>query len=166
MDQLWNDFSFGFFFWLVLIFGALLLIMRKFAWSPILEALNTREEGIKDALKSAEQAKLEMQNLQADNKELLKAARQERDTMLKEAREIKEKMIAEATDEAKEKADKIVINAQEIIEKEKQAAVSSLKDQVATLSVEIAEKVIQKQLSSKEEQMKLVDGMLNEVTLN
>lgn len=166
MDQLWNDFSFGFFFWLVLIFGALLLIMRKFAWSPILEALNTREEGIKDALKSAEQAKLEMQNLQADNKELLKAARQERDTMLKEAREIKEKMIAEATGEAKEKADKIVINAQEIIEKEKQAAVSSLKDQVATLSVEIAEKVIQKQLSSKEEQMKLVDGMLDEVTLN
>lgn len=166
MAELWNDFSFGLFFWQALILVVLLLLLKKYAWKPILDSLNSREEGIKDALESAKQAKLEMQNLQADNKELLKEARLERDSMLKEAREIKENMIAEAAEEAQTKADKIVTQAQETIEKEKQAAVADLKDQVATLSVEIAEKVIGKQLNTKEEQMKLVDGMLKDVTLN
>lgn len=166
MEKLWSDFSFGLFFWQVLILIALLLLLWKFAWKPILEALSGREEGIKDALESAERAKLEMENLQADNKEMMKEAREERDAMLKEAREIKDNMISEASNEAQEKANKIVAQAQAVIEKEKQAAVADLKDQVGNLSVEIAEKVIRKQLNSKEEQMKLVDGMLNEVTLN
>lgn len=166
MDKLWHDFSFGLFFWQALILIALLLLLRKYAWKPILDSLNNREQGIKDALKSAEEAKIQMQNLQADNKELLKEAREERDAMLKEAREIKEKMIAEASEEAQEKANKIVANAQVIIEKEKQDAVADLKNQVANLSVEIAEKVIRKQLSGKDEQMKLVDGMLEDVKLN
>ncbi|HET8809559.1 MAG TPA: F0F1 ATP synthase subunit B [Flavobacteriaceae bacterium] len=166
MDKLWNDFSFGLFFWQALILIALLFLLRKFAWKPILDSLNNREEGIKDALKSAEEAKIQMQNLQADNKELLKEAREERDAMLKEAREIKEKMISEASEEAQEKANKIVANAQVIIEKEKQDAVADLKNQVANLSVEIAEKVIRKQLIGKDEQMKLVDGMLEGVKLN
>lgn len=166
MDKLWSDFSLGLFFWQTFMLITLLLLLWKFAWKPILEALNGREEGIKDALESAERAKIEMENLQADNKEMMKEAREERDAMLKEAREIKDKMISEASEEAQEKANKIVAQAQAVIEKEKQAAVADLKDQVGNLSVEIAEKVIRKQLNSKEEQMKLVDGMLNEVTLN
>lgn len=166
MDKLWSDFSLGLFFWQTFMLITLLLLLWKFAWKPILEALNGREEGIKDALESAERAKIEMENLQADNKEMMKEARGERDAMLKEAREIKDKMISEASEEAQEKANKIVAQAQAVIEKEKQAAVADLKDQVGNLSVEIAEKVIRKQLNSKEEQMKLVDGMLNEVTLN
>ncbi len=166
MEKLWHDFSFGLFFWQVLLLLVLLFLLKKYAWKPILNSLDNREEGIKDALKLAEEAKIQMQNLQADNKELLKEARQERDGMLKEAREIKEKMIAEASEEAQEKADKIVANAQVIIQKEKQDAIAELKNQVANLSVEIAEKVIRKQLNSKDEQMKLVDGMLEDVKLN
>lgn len=166
MEKLWHDFSFGLFFFQAFLLIALLLLMKKYAWKPILDSLNSREEGIKNALKSAQDAKIEMQNLQADNKALLKEAREERDVMLKEAREVKEKLISEASDEAQEKANKIVAQAQEVIQKEKQAAVADLKDQVANLSVEIAEKVIRKQLNSKDEQMKLVDGMLEDVTLN
>lgn len=166
MEKLWHDFSFGLFFWQATLLLVLLVLLRKYAWKPILESLNNREEGIKDALKSAEEAKIQMQNLQADNRELLKEAREERDAMLKEAREIKEKMISEASEEAQEKANKIVANAKVVIEKEKQDAVADLKNQVADLSVEIAEKVIRKQLSGKEEQMKLVGGMLEDVKLN
>jgi len=93
MEKLINDFSFGLFFWQMLLFVLLLFLLKKFAWKPILNALNDREEGIKNALESAENAKLEMQNLQADNQKLIQEARTEREAMIKEAREIKEKMI-------------------------------------------------------------------------
>jgi F-type H+-transporting ATPase subunit b len=165
MEKLWSDFSFGLFFWQALILVVLILLLKKFAWKPILDSLNSREEGIKSALASAEKAKMEMQNLQADNEKLLNEARAQRDAMLKEAREIKEKIVTEASSEAQEKANKIVANAQVTIEHEKNAAMIDLKNQVATLSIEIAEKVIREQLSTTEKQHKLVEDMLADVKL-
>jgi F-type H+-transporting ATPase subunit b len=165
MEKLWSDFSFGLFFWQALILVVLILLLKKFAWKPILDSLNSREEGIKNALASAEKAKMEMQNLQADNEKLLNEARAQRDAMLKEAREIKEKIVTEASSEAQEKANKIVANAQVTIEHEKNAAMIDLKNQVATLSIEIAEKVIREQLSTTEKQHKLVEDMLADVKL-
>ncbi len=165
MEKLINDFSFGLFFWQAIVLVVLILLLRKFAWKPILDSLNNREEGIKNALLSAENARKEMQNLQADNEKLLNEARAQRDEMLKEARELKEKVVSEATEEAQAKADKIVANAQVIIENEKNAAMVDLKNQVATLSIEIAEKVIREQLSTTERQHKLVEDMLADVTL-
>lgn len=166
MDKLINEFSVGLFFWQLLLFVLLLLLLRKFAWKPILDAVNNREEGIKKALKSAENAKLEMENLQADNEKLLHEARLEREAMLKEAREIKNKMIDDAKGEAQQEASKLIANAQSAIETEKKAAIADLKEQVASLSIDIAEKVVHEELSNKDKQMKLVESMLGEATLN
>lgn len=166
MEKLINDFSFGLFFWQLLIFVGLLLLLRKFAWKPILNAVNEREEGIKNALQSAEDAKKEMQNLQADNERILNEARAERDGMLKEAKQLKENIIAEAKTEAQTEADKIVAKAQATIASEKKAAIQDLKNQVVDLSVEIAEKVVRTELASKDKQLELVDTMLADVTLN
>ena len=164
--NLLEDFSIGLFFWQTLLFVLLLLLLKKYAWKPMLAAVNDREEGIKNALDSAEKAKLEMQNLQADNQKLLKEARSEREAMLKEAREIKNKMIEDAKDQAKEEAGKLVAQAQASIETEKKAAIAELKSQVANLSIEIAEKVVREELSNKDKQIKLVESMLGEATLN
>ncbi len=166
MGKLLEDFSLGLFFWMTVLFIALLFLLRKFAWKPILDSVNEREEGIKNALASAEDAKKEMENLQANNEQLLKEARAERDALMKEAREIKDKMISDAKDEAKEVAAKLIENAQASIEQEKQAALAELKKQVADLSIGIAETVVKKELASKDDQLKLVEGMLEEVTLN
>lgn len=166
MEKLINEFSFGLFFWQLLMFVLLVILLRKFAWKPILNAIESREEGIKGALDAAEQAKLEMANLQADNKKLLQDARIEREAMMKEAREIKAKLIAEAKEEAKTEADKMITNAQAAIQSEKKAAVAELKNTVAELSVEIAEKVVKAELSDKSKQLQLVESMLNDAKLN
>lgn len=166
MEKLINDFSIGLFFWQLILFVVLVLLLKKFAWKPILDAVEKRESGIEDALKSAEIAKLEMQNLQADNQKLLQEARAERESMLKEAREIKNKMIEEAKGEAQDQANKIIEQAQAAIEGEKKAAIAELKSQVANLSIEIAEKVMREELSSKDKQLKLVESMLGETTFN
>ncbi|AVR44868.1 ATP synthase F0 subunit B [Christiangramia fulva] len=166
MEKLINDFSFGLFFWQIAILVVLILLLKKFAWGPILNSLNSREEGIKDALESAEKARVEMQNLKADNEKLLIDARMERDAILKEARNLKEKMIAEASDEAQKKADKIVAQAKDSIEHEKQSAMNELKNQVANLSIEIAEKVVRKELSDKKEQYQMIERMIGDAKLN
>ncbi|WP_075341500.1 F0F1 ATP synthase subunit B [Tenacibaculum agarivorans] len=166
MDQLLNDFSPGLFFMQVIILIVLLVLLGKFAWKPILKSLDEREEGIQSALDQAEAAKKEMQNLQADNDRLLKEARAERDAMMKEAREIKDKIIADAKDEAKEEASKMIENAKATIKQEQQAAIAELKKKVADLSIGIAETVVKKELASQDEQLKLVEGMLEDVTLN
>ncbi len=165
MDTLLNDFSPGLFIMQTVIFLVLIFIMVKFAWKPIMNSLNDREEGIQNALDAAENAKLEMQNLQADNEKLLKEARAEREEMLKEAREMKNKMIEDAKTEASESAAKLVAQAQASIESEKKAAIADLKSQVANLSVEIAEKVVRTELSNKDKQLKLVETMLAEKSL-
>mmetsp|Transcript_13930 Transcript_13930/g.45777 ORF Transcript_13930/g.45777 Transcript_13930/m.45777 type:complete len:165 (-) Transcript_13930:3174-3668(-) len=156
----------GLVFWVTVAFLALVIILRTAAWKPILGAVKDREDSIRNALEAAENAKKEMQNLHADNEKLLKQARAEREAMLKEAREIKEKMIADATGEAKEQANKMIAQAQESIRSEKQSALAELKNQVANISVEIAEKVVRAELADKDKQLSLVDKMLGDVTLN
>ena len=165
MDKLIGDFSVGLFFWQLVLFVGLVLLLKKFAWKPILDSVNEREDGIKNALASAKENKKEMQNLNASNEQLLKDARAERDALMKDAREIKDKMISDAKEEAKEVTSKLIENAQASIEQEKQAALAELKKQVAELSIGIAETVIKKELTSKEDQLKLVEGILKEVTL-
>jgi len=166
MDQLLNDFSPGLFIMQTVIMIVLIFLMVKFAWKPILNSLNEREEGIQGALDAAVKAKLEMQNLNADNEKLLQEARAERESLLKEAREIKTKMISDAKEEAKSEANKMVAQAQAAIESEKKSAIAELKQQVADLSMEIAEKVVKHELSDREKQLQLVDQMLGEAKLN
>ncbi|WP_055436252.1 F0F1 ATP synthase subunit B [Lacinutrix algicola] len=166
METLINDFSVGLFFMQAFILLILILLMRKFAWKPILDALQTREDGIKNALDSAEKAKLEMQNLQADNLKLLNDARAEREAMLKEARDMKNKMIDDAKVEAQTQANSIIAQAQAAIESEKKSAMAELKNHVAGLSVDIAEKVVREELANKDKQLALVDSLLAEATLN
>ena len=166
MEKLINDFSFGLFFWQTLIFLLLIFLLKKFAWKPILDAVNEREEGIKNALLSAENAKKEMQNLKSDNEKLLADARVERDIMLKEAREIKDKIVSEAKDEAQVQAGKMIEQAKAAINSEKNAAMAELKNQVSSLSIEIAEKVLRSELTDKASQTKLVEKMLGDVKLN
>ena len=166
MDKLINDFSFGLFFWQIILFVVLLLLLRKFAWKPILNAVNEREEGIKNALAEADKARQEMQNINADNERILKEARSERDGMLKEARDIKNNLIEEAKEEAKIQANKLIEQAKTSIQSEKLAAIADLKNQVAELSINIAEKVVKEELSNKGKQLKLVEQMLKEAKLN
>ena len=166
MDKLINDFSFGLFIWQVVLFVGLIFLLKKFAWKPILDAVNDREEGIKNALLSAENARKEMLNLQADNQRILQEARTERDAMLKDAREIKEKMVADAKNEAQVQGLKMIEQAKATIESEKNAAMAELKLHVSTLSLEIAEKLLKHELSNKETQVKLVEKMLGDAKLN
>ncbi|MGC1516411.1 MAG: F0F1 ATP synthase subunit B [Maribacter sp.] len=166
MDVLLNDFSPGLFVVQTILLIALIALLVKFAWKPILNSLNERESGIQDALASAEKARAEMQNLQADNEKMLQEARSEREAMLKEAREIREKMISDSKELAKTEGDKMLKQAQVAIESEKQAAVADIKSQVAELSIAIAEKVLKEELSSNEKQLKLVDKMLSDIKLN
>lgn len=166
MENLFNDFSIGLFLIQTVLLIVLILLMAKFAWKPIMNSLSEREEGIQGALDAADKAKREMENLQADNQRLLQEARLERDTMFKEAREIKTKMIEDAKGEAQEQANSMIKQAQEAIESEKRNAMAELKNQVAVLSVDIAEKVIREELSNKSKQLELVDKMLGEATLS
>lgn len=165
MDKLIEQFSLGLFFWQLILFVALVFLLKKFAWKPILNAVNEREEGILKALESAENARKEIQNLTADNERILKEARIERDAMLKEAREMKDSMITEAKGEAHAQATKVIEQAKATIESEKHAAIAEIKNQVAELSLEIAEKVMRSELSDKNKQIKLVEDMLKEVKL-
>jgi F-type H+-transporting ATPase subunit b len=166
MDKLYNDFSFGLFFWQLIILVILITLMVKFAWKPIMEAISAREEGITNALLAAENAKKDMQNLQADNEKLLAEARAERDSMIKEAREIKDKMIADAKEEAQVQGEKMISQAKASIESEKNAAMAEIKNQVSTLSIEIAEKILKEELTNTEAQSKLVEKMLVDAKLN
>ena len=165
MEKLIEEFSIGLFFWQTIIFVILIFLLKKFAWSPILKAVNDREQGIKDALESAEAAKKEMQSLQADNEKIMKEARAERDSLLKEARDLKNSMISQAKDEAKSEAQKIIESANEAILNEKNAAVSDIKKQVASLSIEIAEKLLKEKLSDDNKQMQIVEDLIKDVKL-
>lgn len=166
METLLNDFSPGLFVVSTILLLGLIFLMVKFAWKPILNSLEERESGIEDALAAAENARKEMQNLTADNERLAKEARAERDAMMKEAREIRDKMIADAKEDAKEVTSKLIETAQNSIQQEKQAALAELKKNVADLSIGIAESVLKKELSSKKEQIALVEEQLKDVTLN
>lgn len=165
MEKLISEFSLGLFFWQSLIFIGLLFMLRKFAWKPILDAVNDRETSIKDALASAEAARDEMKNLQSDNQRILKKARAEKESLLKEARATRSELINNAKEEAKEEAQKILSQAQNAIQSEKRAAVKELKEQVGSIAMEIAEKVLQKELENKDRQLELVDQLLQDTKL-
>lgn len=158
--------SIGLIFWMVVSFSIILFILGKFAWKPILGMIKAREESIENALASAEKAKEEMKALQSSNERILAEARSERDAMLKDAREIREKMIADAKNTANKEGERMLASARENIQNEKNAAISELKNQVATLSIEIAEKILRSELSSDEKQKALVNTLLKDVNLN
>jgi F-type H+-transporting ATPase subunit b len=155
MDKLLNDFSPGLFVVQTILLLLLIFIMVKFAWKPILTSLNEREEGIQGALDAAENAKRDMENLQADNQKLLQEARLEREAMITDAETL-----------AQEQANKIIVQAQLAIENEKKTAMAELKNHVANLSIDIAEKVVRQELSNKGKQLELVESMLAETKLN
>ena len=153
-------------FWTTLIFLVFFLLLRKFAWRPILGAVKQREDSINNALQAAENARKEIQNLQAENERIIQDARAERDAMIKEAREIKEKMIADARVEAQAQGEKMIEQAKATINSEKNAAMAELKAQVSGLSLEIAEKILKQELSNAAAQTTLVEKMLDDVKLN
>jgi F-type H+-transporting ATPase subunit b len=165
MEKLISEFSLGLFFWQLLIFVGILFLLRKYAWGPILSAVNERENSIKEALVSAEAARIEMENLHSDNQRVLKEARAEKEALLKEARNTRAELINTAKEEAKAEADKILSQAQEAIQNEKRAAINELKEQVSTIAMEIAEKVLQKELENKDKQVQLIDQLLKDSNL-
>lgn len=153
-------------FWTTIIFVVFFLLLKKFAWGPILGAVKSREDSINNALASAESARLEMKNLTASNERILQEARVERDAMLKEAREMREKMIADSKADAQAEGARMIEQAKVAIAAEKNAAMAELKSHVSTLSLDIAEKLLKSELSNKEAQTKLVENMLGDVKLN
>lgn len=164
MDLIIPDY--GLLFWTGLTFLILLFLLVKFAWKPILGAVNDREQRIADALSQAEKAKEEMKALQSKNEDLLKEARAERDAMIRDAKETVTKMVEDARQQAKNEGAKLLESAKASIEAEKNAAVSELKTQVASFSLEIAEKILRKELSSDEKQKSLADKLAEDINLN
>jgi F-type H+-transporting ATPase subunit b len=156
----------GTIFWTTLIFGLFFLILAKFAWKPILNAVRARDEMIKGSLESAERAKEEMLKLQSDNEAILRKAREEREGILREAREVRDKLIAEAKGKATEEAEKLIEKARVGIEGEKRKALSEIREQVTTLSIEIASKIVGEKLKQTGEQDKLIDSYLKEIDFN
>ena len=165
MEKLLGEFSLGLFFWQTLLFVALLLLLKKFAWKPILDAVNERETSIKDSLSAAEKARDDMEAVQADNKRILKEARAERDALLAEAKTASVQIVNQAKEDAKAAADKITAQVQETIQNEKIAAINQLKGQVASLSIDIAEKVLQTELKDKAAQEQLVAQLVSEIAV-
>lgn len=156
----------GLIFWMTLTFLGLLFILAKFIWPPILKSLKEREDFIDKSLASAEEAKAQMSQLKADNEQLLAEARTEREAILKEAREMKEKLISDAKKTASEEGDRMIASARAEIDKEKVQALSDIKKQVAGISLDIAEKVIRKELEQNGNQEALVDEHLKKAQLN
>lgn len=156
----------GLLFWQTFVFIGLFILLAKMAWKPILSSLKERETSIQTALDSAEKAKAEMASLKADNEKLLKETRAERDIILREAREAANRLHDQAQADAKKSADKIIEDARAVINIEKQAALRDVRAQVAAFSIEIAEKLIKKNLSSDASQKQLVDTFIKDLKLN
>lgn len=152
--------------WSTIAFLLAMFILKKFAWKPILETLETRENSIAEAINSAKKAREEMAQLTAKNEEVLKQAREERSLILKEANEVKEKIVAEAKEKAQSEAAKILEDTKEDIEVQKKAVMAELKNAAASLSLEIAEKVLTKELSDKGAQEKFVNELADKASLN
>jgi F-type H+-transporting ATPase subunit b len=158
--------GFGLIFWQLVTFIIVLFLLSKFAWKPIMAALHEREASIENALSAAEKAKLEMQGLKAENEKLLAEARMERDKILKEASEAGNTLIETAKQKANEEGGRMITQAREAIENEKRAAITEVKNMAAILSVDIAERILRKELSNPQAQQELAKDYINEVTLN
>ena len=160
MEKLIEEFSVGLFFWQTVLFIALIFLLRKFAWKPILNAVIEREEKIEGALKAAEEAENKMKELSANNEKILADARVERENILKDGRSIKEKMIADAKSQASTEAEKIITSAKEQINIEKMKAMTEIKNQVADISIKMAEKILRTELKDTKNQKKLIEEAL------
>jgi F-type H+-transporting ATPase subunit b len=156
----------GLIIWQLIIFLLLLLLLSKLAWKPIISSLKEREASIQNALDTAEKARLEMSQLRADNEKLLKEARTERERILREAREVSNRMKEEAQQDAKKSADKIIEDAKAAINIEKQAALKEIKIQVSMFALDIAEKLMKKNLSNDKSQKELVEGYIKDLKIN
>ncbi len=156
----------GLLFWMLVSFLIVLFLLKKFAWKPILASLKTREESISEALNTAKKAKEEMASLKADNEKLIQQARAERDAMLKEARDTKDAIISESKTKAQTEANKIMAQARETINTEKNAAIAEIKNQVASMSIEIAEKILRQELSNDQKQKSLMENLMKDISLN
>lgn len=156
----------GLIIWQTIVFVLLVFLLAKLAWKPILSSLKEREKSIQDALDTAEKARQEISKLKSDNENLLKLAREERDRMLREAREASNRMKEEAETVAKKSADKIIEDARAAIGIEKQAALREIKVQVATFSLEIAEKLLKENLSTDKAQKDLVERYVKDIKVN
>ncbi|HNY58149.1 MAG TPA: F0F1 ATP synthase subunit B [Bacteroidales bacterium] len=156
----------GTIFWTTLIFLLLLVLLWKFAWGPIMKAVKTREDMIKNSLESAEKAREEMKVLQADNEMILQKAREERDKILRDARVAYDRMMAEAREKGQSESDSLVRRARELIEREKVTAIAEVKKEVARLAIEVASKVVGETLKSDAEQQKLIERYINEIEAN
>jgi len=152
--------------WNFVAFLILLIILRKFAWKPILKSLKERETGIADSLATAERVKAEMAQLKSENEALLAKAREERAQLLKEARDTKDRIIAEAKEQAKVEANKIIVDANAAIQQQKMAALTDVKNQVGALVIEVAEKILRRELNDKSQQEKYIKQLAEEVKLN
>ncbi|TSA25735.1 MAG: ATP synthase F0 subunit B [Bacteroidetes bacterium] len=156
----------GLIFWMAVPFLILLLLLRKFAWKPILKSLKDRETSIHDALHAADLAKEEMKQLQFSNEELLRQAKDERDAILRDARKVRDAIIEESKEKAKEEAARIIASARESIQNEKMAAMTDLKNQLAEVSLEIATKVLEHELADARKQEAFIRQQLNKVHFN
>ena len=156
----------GLLFWMLVMFSIVLFILKKFAWKPILKALKDRETSIRDALMSADSAKKEMEKLKADNEVVMAEARAEKEKIVQEARQIREKIIGEAKNEAAEEVKKLLKTARTDIENEKVAAIQEVKNKVAELSIEIAEKILREKLADTPEQRSMINRLVREVMPN
>jgi F-type H+-transporting ATPase subunit b len=156
----------GLVFWNTVAFLGLLVVLGKFAWKPMLKAISDREKGIEDSLAKAEKMKADLSAMQNENEALLAKAREERATLIKEAKEASEKMVAEAKDKAKSEYERIVADAQVAINQQKNAALTEVKNQVGSLVVEVAEKVLRRELTNKAEQETYIKQLADGVKLN
>lgn len=156
----------GLIFWTTIVFLLLFLLLAKFAWKPIVSAIRKRNEAIDNALQAAEKARSEMAQLKADNEQLLKEAQKERDIILAEARKTRDKIVEEAGIKAKEETERIIAAAHENIHFEKMAAITELKNQIAVLSLEIAEKIIRENLASDAKQQDIAQKLADEISFN
>ncbi|AHF15977.1 F0F1 ATP synthase subunit B [Niabella soli] len=156
----------GYFFWIFVAFVVVFLVLKKFAWKPIIKSLNEREQTIAGAIASAEKVKAEMAQLQSENESLLAKAREERSQLLKEARETKDKIVNEAKEQAKTEASKIIADAQQAINAQKMAALTEVKNEVGKMVIEVSEKVLRQQLSGEAKQEAYINGLVDSVKLN
>lgn len=156
----------GLIFWMTLAFGAILYILGKYAWTPIMKALKEREVTIHQALNSAERARKEMVKMKFSNEKLLQEAKNERDAILAEARKIKESIIDESKQRASEEANRIVMSAKESIQNEKMAVMTDLKNQLGELSLEVARKILMRELSDPKKQEEYIKELIKEVKFN
>ena len=158
--------AFGLIIWTLLAFGIVFFILKKYAWKPILHSMNEREKGIADSLATAENIKTEMSQMKSENEALLVKAREERAQMLKEAKETKDKIINEAKEQAKVETNKIIADAQSVINQQKMAALTDLKNQVGNLVIDVSEKILRRELSNKQEQENYIKQLAENVKLN